>query len=82
MSEDEKSKPNKKPDYTLRATDRGDYFVLEVECPRCRQMVKATGLPVFVAYTNDKKRRKVAVGLMFVRPADSHNAVCPALVEE
>jgi exosome complex RNA-binding protein Csl4 len=76
MSEDEKSKPSKNTNYTLRATDRGDYFVIEVECPRCRQIVKATGLPVLVPYTNDHKRRKVASGLMFVRPSDSHNAVC------
>ena len=76
MSESEKSKPNKIAGYTLRVVDRGDYFVIEVECPRCRQMVKATGLPVLVPYTNDRKRPKVASGLMFVHPSESHNAVC------
>jgi hypothetical protein len=51
-------------------------YHLQVRCPKCLLLVRATGLPVFMPYTSDTGRLKLAQGLMCVRPDPAHDAVC------
>ena len=82
----EQSGPNKEPPqrfgYTLSIEEIEDALLVRAECPKCRQMVQARGVPVRVPYTNDKLRRKVARGLMFVRPDPAHSDTCTGIQEE
>jgi hypothetical protein len=83
MSQDAADKESaKRFDYTLAIEEVEDALLVRVECPECRQMVQARGVPVRIPYTNDRLRRKVARGLMFVQPDPSHYAVCKAIHED
>jgi hypothetical protein len=74
--------PIKRFDYNLAIEETEGALLVRVECPVCRQMVQARGIPVRIPYTNDKLRRRVARGLMFVRPDPSHKAVCEGIQED
>ena len=54
-------------------------YLLQVRCPKCLLLVRATGLPVFMPYTSDTGRMKMAQGIMCIRPDPAHDAVCSPL---
>jgi hypothetical protein len=49
---------------------------LGVRCPKCQQMVPATGLPVYMTYITDKGERRLIQGVMCIRPNLRHEAAC------
>ncbi len=58
-------------------------FVLRMRCGKCGQLVRCTGLPVIVPYTNDQKVASYSLGLMCARIHPSHTDSCkPEAVRE
>lgn len=64
--------------YEVKVLDTNDgRVVIGAKCPRCGEYVPAQGLPVYLGYTSDTRRKFMAQGMMLVKPHRFHKLLCP-----